>query len=85
METKLIFIRKTKQEEEIFGGIVYVNVDGKNIGQLSSQDLIYEIAPGKHHIKMCKSHKFDTLIGIAEEDIEVEKISDSKIFSTTYG
>lgn len=73
MESKLIFIRRTKQEEEIFGGIVYVDVDGKNIGQLSTQDLIYEIAPGKHHIKMYKSHKFDTLIGIAEEDIEVEE------------
>ena len=48
-------------------------MDGKNIGQLSTQDLIYEIAPGKHHIKMYKSHKFDTLIGIAEEDIEVEE------------
>lgn len=73
MESKLIFIRRAKQEEEIFGGIVYVDVDGKNIGQLSTQDLIYEIAPGKHHIKMYKSHKFDTLIGIAEEDIEVEE------------
>ena len=38
MESKLIFIRRTKQEEEIFGGIVYVDVDGKNIGQLSTQD-----------------------------------------------
>ena len=43
MESKLIFIRRTKQEEEIFGGIVYVDVDGKNIGQLSTQDLIYEL------------------------------------------
>ena len=74
MESKLIFIRRTKQEEEIFGGIVYVDVDGKNIGQLSTQDLIYEIAPGKHHIKMYKSHKFDTLIGIAEEDIEKKRL-----------
>lgn len=69
--TKLIFLKRTQKEIEIFGGDVYFDIDGKNAGKLSLTNQIVEIPAGEHTVKMCKSHTFDTFIGFAESVINV--------------
>lgn len=68
---KLIFLRRTDKEIEVFGGDVYFDLDGKNIGKLSRINREIEVVPGKHTIKMYKSHSYDTFIGFTESTIDV--------------
>lgn len=68
---KLIFLKRTQKEIEIFGGDVYFDIDGKNAGKLSLTNQIVEIPVGEHTVKMYKSHTFDTFIGFAESVINV--------------
>lgn len=68
---KLIFLKRTQKEIEIFGGDVYFDIDGKNAGKLSLTNQIVEIPAGEHTVKMYKSHTFDTFIGFAESVINV--------------
>lgn len=76
MATKIIFLRRTPKEIEIFGGEVYIDIDGKNVGKLSNYDFSVELCAGDHRIKMYKSHTYDTFIGFAEEHIDVIEGSD---------
>ena len=66
---KLIFLRRTQNEVEVFGGEVFVDIDGKNNGKVSISNLIIDIPAGEHTIKMYKSHKYDTFIGFAEQKV----------------
>lgn len=68
---KLVFLKRTQKEIEIFGGDVYFDIDGKNAGKLSLTNQIVEITAGEHTVKMYKSHTFDTFIGFAESVINV--------------
>lgn len=68
---KLIFLKRTQKEIEIFGGDVYFDIDGKNAGKLSLTNQIIEVSSGEHTVKMYKSHTFDTFIGFAESTINV--------------
>ena len=68
---KLVFLKRTQKEIEIFGGDVYFDIDGKNAGKLSLTNQIVEIPAGEHTVKMYKSHTFDTFIGFAETVINV--------------
>ena len=68
---KLVFLRRTDKEIEVFGGDVYFDLDGKNIGKLSRTNQKIDVLPGKHTIKMYKSHSYDTFIGFAESVINV--------------
>lgn len=68
---KLIFLKRTQKEIEIFGGDVYFDIDGKNAGKLSLTNQIVKIPAGEHTVKMYKSHTFDTFIGFAESVINV--------------
>ena len=68
---RLIFLKCTQKEIEIFGGDVYFDIDGKNAGKLSLTNQIVEIPAGEHTVKMYKSHTFDTFIGFAESVINV--------------
>ena len=52
---KLVFLRRTDKEIEVFGGDVYFDIDGKNAGKLSRTNQEIEVLPGKHTIKMYKS------------------------------
>lgn len=70
---KLVFLRRTDKEIEVFGGEVYFDLDGKNIGKLSCTNQEIEVLPGKHTIKMYKSHSYDTFIGFAESTIDVSE------------
>lgn len=68
---KLVFLKRTQKEIEIFGGDVYFDIDGKNAGKLCLTNQIVEIPAGEHTVKMYKSHTFDTFIGFAESVINV--------------
>lgn len=70
---KLVFLRRTDKEIEAFGGDVYFDLDGKNIGKLSRTNQEIDVLPGKHTIKMYKSHSYDTFIGFAESTIDVDE------------
>lgn len=69
--SKLVFLKRTQKEIEIFGGDVYFDIDGKNAGKLSLTNQVIEIPAGEHTVKMYKSHTFDTFIGFAESVINV--------------
>lgn len=69
---RLVFLQRTQKEIEIFGGDVYFDIDGKNVGKLSLQNQTIEIPAGSHTIKMYKSHTFDTFIGFAEATITIK-------------
>ena len=68
---KLVFLRRTEKEIEIFGGDVYFDIDGKNVGTLSRDNQEIELSAGEHTIKMYKSHTYDTFIGFAETTIQL--------------
>lgn len=68
----LIFLQRTEKEIEIFGGDVYFDIDGKNVGKLTRNDQAIELDAGTHTIKMYKSHTYDTFIGFAETTIQLK-------------
>ena len=68
---KLVFLRRTEKEIEVFGGDVFFDIDGKNVGTLSRVNQEITLSAGKHTIKMYKSHSYDTYIGFAESTIEL--------------
>lgn len=70
---KLVFLRRTEKEIEIFGGDVYFDIDGKNAGVLSRVNQEIELPAGEHTIKMYKSHTYDTFIGFAESTIQLQE------------
>lgn len=72
MNGKLVFLRRTSKEIEIFGGEVYIDIDGKHIGVLGTNDFEIDLSEGIHKIKMYKSHSFDTFIGVAESEINLK-------------
>lgn len=69
----LTFLRRTQKEIEIFGGDIFFDIDGKNVGKLSLENQDIEVTAGTHTIKMYKSHTFDTFIGFAESTITVSE------------
>ena len=69
----LTFLRRTQKEIEIFGGDVFFDIDGKNVGKLSLQNQDIEVTAGIHTIKIYKSHTFDTFIGFAESTVTVDE------------
>lgn len=73
MESKFVFIARTQEEIEIFGGKVYVDVDGKNIGIVSEKSITLNVSSGVHKVKMYKSHEFGTMIGFAEVEVNVDE------------
>ena len=76
MGAKVVFMRRTPKEIEIFGGEVFIDIDGKNIGKLSLQDFSVQLENGLHKVKMYKSHTYDTYIGVAEAEFEVTHNND---------
>jgi hypothetical protein len=71
MDGNFIVLRRTKTEALIFGGDVYIDIDGKNVGILGNQDFITNLSQGKHSIRMYKSHTMSSFIGIAENEFEM--------------
>ena len=72
METGLIFMKRTPKEIEIFGGEVYIDINGKNITVLDDLNIEMPLTEGIYKLKMYKTHTYDTVIGIAEVDINIK-------------
>ncbi|WP_352398671.1 hypothetical protein [[Clostridium] aminophilum] len=66
-----VVLRRTQSEIDVFGGVVFIDIDGKNVGVLAKENLRFDLAPGKHSIKMYKSHTMGTFIGVAEAVIDI--------------
>ena len=66
-------MRRTEKDIQVFGGDVYFDIDGKNVGKLSKENQEVLIPAGCHTIRMYKSHSFDSFIGFAETAITVEE------------
>lgn len=75
----LVIIQRTQSEIEAFGGDVYIDIDGKNVGIVKTQNLRFSLTAGKHKIKMYKSHTMGTIIGIAETELEINE--DEKLYA----
>ena len=71
MSAKLIFVRRSDEEINIFGGQVFADVDGKNVATIGRETITIDIPEGKHIIKMYKSHDYGSMIGFAETEITV--------------
>lgn len=69
MGAKLIFVRRSEEEINIFGGEVFADVDGKNVASVKDETITVEVSAGAHSIKMYKSHGYGSMIGFAESDV----------------
>ena len=79
MNKNFFILRRTESEKKIFGGEVYIDIDGKNIGILGTDDFAIELSEGTHTLKMYKSHSMGTFIGIAESSFNIA--SEEKLFA----
>lgn len=73
MTEKIIIVRRTEEEIRIFGGEVFIDIDGINVGTLGEVDFDCSLSIGRHKIKMYKTHSFGAHIGISEAEIDVRK------------
>lgn len=79
MEENFFILRRTDIETKIFGGDVFIDLDGRNIGILKHKDLALTLEDGEHVLKMYKSHKFGTFIGTAESKFKIK--TEEKLFA----
>jgi len=70
-EATLTFLRRTPEEARVFGGDVFIDIDGRNVGRLGDSDFHVKLEEGKHTIKMYKSHTYETFIGYAETELNI--------------
>jgi len=68
---QLVFMGRTPSEVEKFGGEVFIDIDGKNVGKLGLSEFEVSVSEGVHLVKMYKSHKYETFIGFAESELKV--------------
>lgn len=69
--SNFVVLRRTQSEMDVFGGDVYIDIDGKNAGIVKKQNLRFDLPVGKHTIKMYKSHTMGTFIGVSETNIDI--------------
>ena len=72
----LVFLARTSNEVKVFGGEVFFDIDGKNVGKLSSYSQKIDLPAGNHTIKMYKSHVYDTFIRLPRKLKFLIKIDD---------
>ncbi len=71
MSAKLIFVRRSSEQIRVFGGDVFAEVDGKKIATIEHTTITREVTPGKHIVKMYKSHQYGSMIGFAESEFTI--------------
>lgn len=81
MSVKFAILRRSQSERDIFGGEVYIDVDGRNVGTVGDTDFFIDLAEGQHKLKMYKSHTMGTFIGMAESDLF---LSNGEMLVATY-
>ena len=73
MATQLVFFRRTYQEIALYGGEVYFDINGRNVGKLMLTDAFVELPPGRYHIRMYKSQNYGNMVGFAEATIDLNE------------
>lgn len=73
MSAKLVFVKRTQEEINVFGGEVYADVDGRNVAVIGTESVTVEVPAGTHKIKMYKSHAYGSMIGFAENELTLEE------------
>ncbi|MCI2086377.1 MAG: hypothetical protein LKJ98_06520 [Olsenella sp.] len=73
MATLFIFAKRSEEEIEMFGGEVYADIDGRNVAVIGTENVSVDVEPGKHLVKMYKSHDYGSMIGFAEAEIEAKE------------
>ena len=71
MSAKLIFVRRSQEQIDIFGGEVFADVDGKKVATIGTETITYEVPAGRHIVKMYKSHEYGSMIGFAESEFTI--------------
>ena len=74
-----VVLQRTQSEINVFGGDVYVDIDGKNVGIVQRKNMHFDLSPGEHTIKMYKSHTMGSFIGVAETTVEIGE--DEKLYA----
>ena len=69
--SNFVVLKRTQSEIDVFGGDVYIDIDGKNAGIVQKQNLYFDLSVGKHTSKMYKSHTMGTFIGVSETEIDI--------------
>ena len=70
---KLVFLRRAEKDYEVFGGDIYFDIDGKNVGIFSRNNQEIYLPAGQHTVKMYRSHSYDTFIGFASSTITIDE------------
>ena len=71
MSAKFVFVKRTSEEIRIFGGEVFIDIDGKNVAKLDNNTITIDVSEGTHTVKMYKSHHYGSMIGFAENVIGI--------------
>ena len=71
MSAKLIFVRRSQEQIDIFGGEVFADVDGKKVATIGLETVTHEVPAGHHVVKMYKSHEYGSMIGFAESEFDI--------------
>lgn len=71
MSARLVFVKRSNEEINIFGGQVFADVDGVNVATIGQETVTVEVPAGKHIVKMYKSHEYGSMIGFAENELTV--------------
>ena len=77
--SNFVVLQRTQSEIDVFGGDVYIDIDGKNAGIVKRENLSFDLPAGEHVIKMYKSHTMGSFIGFAEVKINIE--NDEKLYA----
>lgn len=72
----LVFLPRTSEEHAVFGGTVYFEIDGRQMGTLEDHGLESQargisVPSGRHVVRMYKSHKYGAHVGIAEREVSL--------------
>lgn len=71
MSARFVFVKRSREEINIFGGQVFADVDGVNVATIGEETITVEVPAGKHVVKMYKSHEYGSMIGFAESELTV--------------
>lgn len=69
----LYVLRRNQKDIEIFGNSLFVDIDGRSVGEVDTSDLKFELSPGTHTIKMYMSRSLGYFVGITEINIKIEE------------
>ena len=73
MSARLVFFRRTQQEMLSMPGEIYFDVNGRNLGRLSSAECFVDLPAGQYQVRMYMSHACGSLIGFADVLVSLQE------------